>query len=513
MKLSSKLYLGFGLGLAVIVFISAWMVVSLLHNNENIKRLNNQASLIISIKDKEIAHLDWASKAKTGLLDATSTSLDIVTDPHKCTFGAWYYGRGRKEAEAALPAITQPLRDIEAYHDRLHRSAEGINESLALGNREAALQVFTSETAPSLGKMREQLGAINMHAQEALKAIEKEAFAYSAKMTSIIIVLCVAALLGGAIVAFFLITGIMRQLGGDPSEVARAAKAISKKDLTVNIEYNRNAPDSALAAMNRMASSLESVISEIIVTAHDLVEAISQISSGNSSLSQRSSEQAAAIEEIAATLEQTTSMIKQNADNAYRAQDVSQGTSRMAEEGGAVIFEAVNSINEVNKSSKKISEIIAVINEIAFQTNLLALNAAVEAARAGEQGKGFAVVADEVRSLAQRSGNAAREISSLIEDSVKKVENATNLANKGRDALDEIIRAVQDTGRLISGVAAASEEQLRGINQINTAVSEIDSLTQQDAALVEETAAASEEVTNQAESMLRKIEGFKIHQE
>lgn len=512
MKLGGKLYLGFGLGLAVIVFISTWMVMSLLHNTTNIRSLNSYISLMVSIKDKEIAHLDWLSKAEMGLVDGASMSLNVETDPHKCTFGTWYYGDERIKAEAALPSIRQPLRDIEEYHTGLHQSAVRINEALALGNRDGAHQIFIGETVPSLAKVREHLRAINTQAREALTSIEKEAVSDSSNMTVIMIALCSAAIFIGAIVAFFLISGIMKQLGGDPSEVARAALLISKKDLTVNIAYNRNAPNSALAAMSRMAASLESMISEIMVTAHDLVEAISRISSGNSSLSQRSSEQAATIEEIAATLEQTTSMIKQNADNAYRAQDVSLGTSRMAEEGGAVIFEAVNSINEVNQSSKKISEIIAVINEIAFQTNLLALNAAVEAARAGEQGKGFAVVAEEVRNLAQRSGNAAREISSLIEDSVKKVGKAADLANKGRDALDEIIRAVQDTGELISEVASASEEQLKGINQINTAVSEIDSLTQQDAALVEETAAASEEVTNQAESMLVQIKGFKTHQ-
>lgn len=512
MKLSGKLYLGFALGLALFMLIGIWMIVSLLHNSGNIRTLSSYTDLMMNIKDKEIAHLDWLSKAQTSLIDGASTSLDIQTDPHKCSFGAWYYSDARAKTEAALPSLRQTLRDIEEHHTRLHQSAVRINEALGAGDRDGARQIFMDETTPALAKVRAHLGSINVHALEALKSIENEALSDSSNMAVIIIALCAAAVFMGSLVAFFLISGIMKQLGGDPSEVARAALLISKKDLTVNIDYNRNAPNSALAAMHRMAASLNTMISQIIVNANDLVEAINQISSGNSSLSQRSSEQAAAIEEIAATLEQTTSMIKQNADNAYRAQEVSQGTSRMAEKGGAVIFEAVNSINEVNHSSKKISEIIAVINEIAFQTNLLALNAAVEAARAGEQGKGFAVVAEEVRSLAQRSGTAAREISSLIEDSVKKVGKATDLANKGRDALDEIIKAVQDTGRLISGVASASEEQLKGINQINTAVSEIDSLTQQDAALVEETAAASEEVTNQAESMLVQIKGFKTRQ-
>ncbi|MRR07547.1 MAG: hypothetical protein EG828_11550, partial [Deltaproteobacteria bacterium] len=338
----------------------------------------------------------------------------------------------------------------------------------------------------------------------------KEALEDAAAMIKLLMGMCIAAVIFAPVIAFFLISGIMGQLGGDPSELMKTARSISAGDLTVKIDCRMNSKSSALAAMSGMRDALENILREITTTAHNLVESIQQISSGNQSLSQRSSEQASAIEEIAATLEQTTSMIKQNADNAAKAEEVSAGTSSMAERGGEVIIEAVESINEVNRSSRKISEIISVINEIAFQTNLLALNAAVEAARAGEHGKGFAVVAEEVRSLAQRSGEAAREIGILIQDSVTRVEAATSLANRGREAMSEIIVAVRDTGRLISGVASASEEQLRGIHQINTAIVEIDALTQQDASLVEETASASEEVASRARGMLLCIQGFRL---
>jgi methyl-accepting chemotaxis protein len=182
----------------------------------------------------------------------------------------------------------------------------------------------------------------------------------------------------------------------------------------------------------------------------------------------------------------------------------------LAEEGGRVVYEAVNAINEINDASKKIESIISVINEISFQTNLLALNAAVEAARAGEQGRGFAVVAGEVRNLAQRSGSAAKEIGELIKSTIVKVDKGTSLSNKSGEALKEIIESVKNVGRLVSEINAASEEQKQGAQQINVAISELDSMTQQNAGLVEETASASEEMSNQAQELLATMEKFKI---
>ncbi len=263
-------------------------------------------------------------------------------------------------------------------------------------------------------------------------------------------------------------------------------------------------------ALNTAADDLEKLISEILVAAQNLSQAVQEISSGNENLSQRTSEQASSLEEIASTIEEATASINQNTDNSVQANGMAEGASRMAVEGGNVVGDAVNSIIEVNQSSKKISEIITVINEIAFQTNLLALNAAVEAARAGEQGRGFAVVAGEVRNLAQRSGNAAKEINTLINDSVDKVGKATEQASKSGEALREIINAVQNVSTLISEIAAASEEQKNGINQINVAVSEMDNMTQQNSALVEETASASEEMAGQAQAMMEMMSRFKI---
>ncbi len=263
-------------------------------------------------------------------------------------------------------------------------------------------------------------------------------------------------------------------------------------------------------AINDSMGQFEQVIAEIIASSQNLGQAVQEIAGGNENLSQRTSEQASSLEEVASTIEEATASIKQNVDNAITANKKAVESSRMAEDGGRVVADAVNAINDVSQYSKKIGDIISVINEIAFQTNLLALNAAVEAARAGEQGRGFAVVAGEVRNLAQRAGSSAKEISQLIKDSVDKVAVGTELANKSGEALKEIIQSVKSVAQMVAEISAASDEQKRGIDQINIAIGELDTMTQQNAALVEETASASEEMSNQSQELQVMMERFKI---
>jgi methyl-accepting chemotaxis protein len=270
---------------------------------------------------------------------------------------------------------------------------------------------------------------------------------------------------------------------------------------------------------DQMKTSLNTAVRNLtttMVAVRESVDAVSsgseQITKGNEDLSQRTSEQASALEETSASMEEMTSTVKQNADNAKQANQLAITARDIADKGGSVTTKAVEAMGEINKSSKKIADIITVIDEIAFQTNLLALNAAVEAARAGEHGRGFAVVAAEVRNLAQRSATAAKEIKGLINESIQRVSDGSELVNQSGKTLDEIVSSVKRVTDIIAEITAASQEQASGIDQVNKAIMQMDETTQQNAALVEETTAASQSVKEQARELMRQVEVFKTNQ-
>lgn len=333
----------------------------------------------------------------------------------------------------------------------------------------------------------------------------------SMRLTIIImIIIMVISVITGIFITVFLSRAISH-----PVKLGLAfAQKIAIGDFTDRIKINQKDEVGMLAnALNEAADKLEHTVTEIINSSNNLAQAVEQIATGNQNLSQRTSEQASALEEVAATIEEANSSINQNYENSLQANRMSETSSIIAVNGGELVGDAVQSINEVNSSAKRIGEITTVINEIAFQTNLLALNAAVEAARAGEQGRGFAVVAGEVRNLAQRAGNAAKEIANLIHDTVTKVENGTEKTYKSGESLKEIIESVKNVARVVSEIAASSNEQKQGMDQIATAISDLDSMTQHNAALVEETAAASEEMANQAQELMGLMTQFKTREE
>ena len=295
-------------------------------------------------------------------------------------------------------------------------------------------------------------------------------------------------------------------------ELGRVVESALEGDLSARIETrNKEGFHATMAAsLNRMVDNLRDIVRQVKGAANEVHRGADEITQGNANLSQRTEAQSSSLEETASSMEEMTSTVKQNADNALLANQLATAARTRAENGGAVTSDAVRAMSAINESSKKIADIIGVIDEIAFQTNLLALNAAVEAARAGEQGRGFAVVASEVRNLAGRSATAAREIKELIQDSVKKVEDGSVLVSQSGAALEEIVAAVKKVSDIVGEIAAASREQSSGIEQVNRAVMQIDEMTQQNAALVEQATAASQSMTNRASELNEVMARYKL---
>jgi methyl-accepting chemotaxis protein len=295
------------------------------------------------------------------------------------------------------------------------------------------------------------------------------------------------------------------------ADVVRVANALAKGDLTQSIskDYPGSFGDMK-AGVNGTVENLKVLVGEIKDATDTINTASKEIAAGNSDLSQRTEEQASSLEETASSMEELTSTVKQNAENARQANQLAIGASDVAGKGGAVVGQVVVTMDSINESSRKIVDIISVIDGIAFQTNILALNAAVEAARAGEQGRGFAVVAGEVRNLAQRSAAAAKEIKTLIGDSVDKVEGGSKLVAQAGQTMEEIVTSIRRVTDIMSEITAASAEQSQGIEQVNTAITQMDEVTQQNAALVEEAAAAAESLEEQAQNLSVSVGTFKM---
>jgi methyl-accepting chemotaxis protein len=347
-----------------------------------------------------------------------------------------------------------------------------------------------------------QIGAIDRTAQEGRDAYGQ------AKL------LMFGLLAGMSVMGLWLGWWITRSITGPIALAVDVAEKVAAGDLGSRIEVqSQDETGRLLTALKAMNQSLVTIVGTVRNSSDSIATGSAQIASGNADLSQRTEEQASALEETAASMEQLGSTVRQNADNARQANQMALSASTVAVKGGEVVSQVVDTMKDINTSSKKIADIIGTIDGIAFQTNILALNAAVEAARAGEQGRGFAVVASEVRSLAQRSAEAAREIKSLINASVERVEQGTSLVDQAGTTMQEVVTAIQRVTDIMGEITSASAEQSAGVSQVGEAVSQMDQVTQQNAALVEESAAAAESLKQQARQLVDAVAVFKIGHE
>ena len=324
-----------------------------------------------------------------------------------------------------------------------------------------------------------------------------------------LMVICILA--GGLSLAAGIGWWLVRSITAPLDRAVRIAENVAAGDLTQQIEvHTQDETGKLLGALREMSTSLVGIVGDVRRATDSINTASSEIASGNMDLSARTEQQASSLEETASSMEELTSTVRQNADNARQANQLAGNASEVARRGGAVVSQVVDKMSAINESAYKIVEIISVIDGIAFQTNILALNAAVEAARAGEQGRGFAVVASEVRNLAQRAGNAAKEIKQLIDNSVAQVEEGSRLVDQAGATMSEVVQSVQQVTDIIGEISAASGEQSSGLQQINQAVVQMDSATQQNAALVEQAAAAAGALQEQAASLSQAVSVFRL---
>lgn len=508
LSIATRLALGFGAVLALLLALTGLSQYELTH----IGRINQTITQDTWTKANAIATIDVTTRANA----RTNLELIVNTDPQAAAKLFQRIDANRQVIDQALatvrpffdtPQERETLQTLEAVRGRYVKSFQAVGALLKSGEREAARQRLLDETLPILDSLQDRIIEIS----KIQSAEMTEAGTASQKVIDdagrMNLVLSGLALVLGAFFAW----RAAKSVTGPLAQAVTVAEAVARGDLGHPIEARTNDETGRLMrALHDMQEKLADAVRSIRAGSETISSASGQIAAGNTDLSSRTEQQAASLEETAASMEELASTVKQNADNALQANQLAASASAIAQRGGVVVSAVVSTMGDISASSRKISEIVSVIDGIAFQTNILALNAAVEAARAGEQGKGFAVVAGEVRSLAQRSAQAAREIKQLIEHSAGKVsEGSTQVENAGA-TMQEVVASVKRVTDIMGEIAAASQEQASGIDQVNRAVSQMDEVTQQNAALVEEAAAAAGSMQDQARELVRAVGVFRL---
>ncbi len=417
---------------------------------------------------------------------------------------------GELDALGSVLKMPQAKKQFQAIIDARAKFAPGRDQLVSLvkaGNKEYAIILLFQEVRPAQQKFFEELDKLIAYEAELMRISGADATETANSSSLIMIVLGII----GALISFIAAWLTTRRIVGPINSAVIAARTVASGDLTGDIKVtSKDEIGQLLQALKDMNDSLVQIVGDVRVGTETIATASAEIAAGNLDLSSRTEHQASSLEETASSMEELTSTVRQNADNARQANQLALSAAEVASKGGAVVAQVVGTMTSINDSSKKIVDIIGVIDGIAFQTNILALNAAVEAARAGEQGRGFAVVATEVRNLAQRSAGAAKEIKELIGDSVMKVDAGAKLVDQAGITMTEIVASVRRVTDIMGEISSASNEQMSGIEQVNEAIAQMDQVTQQNAALVEQASAAATTMQEQTEHLSNVVDVFKI---
>lgn len=403
---------------------------------------------------------------------------------------------------------------IEAGFARFYASGKAMADAYLNRSVEAGNQLMDASGTAEFFKLGESIAnQLAMFREQQITEAHNNSARFAGKAQSTYSMMIIGGLVASLSAAFFALwitRNVLGKMGGEPAYAAEVVKGVAEGDLAIEVIVNTNDNSSMLFAVKDMINKLSVIVANIRNATESITIASQEITSGNTDLSQRTEEQASSLEETSSSMEELLTNVRQNAESARHAYQLAQGSCDIAEQSGAAVEKLVATMTTINESSKKIEDIISVIDGIAFQTNILALNAAVEAARAGEQGRGFAVVAAEVRNLAQRSASAAKEIKLLIGGSMKNVSVGSSQVKDAADTISDVVTSVQLVASLMKDISATTTEQSTSIEQVNTAIVQMDEVTQQNAALVEESAAAAESMQEQAEDLLREVSAFKL---
>ncbi|HEX5342376.1 MAG TPA: methyl-accepting chemotaxis protein [Duganella sp.] len=509
MRIGTRLAIGFAVVLLLAILATSVALVNARANAQATRAMMEQPLA------KERLVSDWyvliySAIARTALIARSSdeklseTFADVISSSTK---------RGGELIEQIKGLLStdeerKVMEEVTELRNKYQKAKTDVMNARKAGDAEKAEKLFKEAFSPSAdayqNKVKSFLGMQR-------KAIDDTAHAIDAandRANGLLLLLAVLMVSIGSVAAWI----ISRSITVPLKSAVDIAATVANGDLTTQFtsQTNKDEIGDLMKALRGMNDSLREVVSQVQIGTNTIATASNEIATGNMDLSQRTEEQASSLEETASSMEELTSTVRQNAENAKQANQLALAASEVAEKGGAIVGQVVSTMGSINESSRKISDIISVIDGIAFQTNILALNAAVEAARAGEQGRGFAVVASEVRGLAQRSAAAAKEIKELIGNSVEQVDIGSKLVQQAGSTMDDVVASVRRVTDIMGEITSASSEQSIGIDQVNTAITQMDSVTQQNAALVEQAAAAAASMQEQATRLADVASSFKL---